>query len=195
MSTWRGSNGPQKRLPKRLTREEVKAILKQPSTRYPTGIRNRALLRLFYRAGLRCNEALDLKVRDVQLGRGEIHVWQGKGDRDRLVFVDDVTIEYLSRWKDIRPKSDWFFCTLKGVRLGDRYVRSMTARYGRKAGIAIDVHPHMLRHTFATEMLEDGFSIIEVQKMMGHAYLSTTSIYLHVADENLRSRLRTRPDD
>jgi len=185
-------SGPRQRLPQRLTREEAAALIAQPNRRYPTGVRDRAFLRLLYRAGLRCNEALSLKVRDVDLGRGEIRVWQGKGGRDRRVWIDKTTIEYLDAWKSIRPKSDYFFCTLQGGHIDDGHVRKMVARRGAKAGIAIRCHPHLLRHTFASELLEDGYSIIEVQRLMGHAHVSTTAIYLHVADENLRRRLVDR---
>lgn len=177
-----------------MTREEALALIAQASTRAPTGVRDRAFLRLLYRSGLRCGEGLNLKVRDVDLRRNELRVWQGKGGRDRRVWTDEVTIEYLTRWKDIRPRSEWFFCTLKGGQLDPGHMRAMVARRGQKAGISIRCHPHLLRHTFATELLEDGYSIIEVQKLLGHAYLSTTAIYLHVADENLRKRLVTRTD-
>lgn len=185
-------SGPRQKLPERLTREEATALIAQPNRRYPTGVRDRALLRLFYRGGLRCNEALNLRVRDVDLGRHEIRVWQGKGGRDRRVWIDETTVEYLDAWKERRPKSDWFFCTLVGGRMGDSSVRHMMARRGEKAGIAIRCHPHILRHTFASELLEDGYSIIEVQRLLGHAHVSTTAIYLHVADENLRRRLVER---
>jgi site-specific recombinase XerD len=191
-SVHRLGSGPRRKLPKRLTREEVRVLIDQPSRRYPTGIRDRALLRLFYRAGLRCSEALSLRVRDVDLARGEVRVWEGKGGRDRTVWIDSTTVEILARWKDVRPKSEWFFCTLAGAKIHDGNVRHMVARRAAKAGIAMRVHPHMLRHTFATELLEDGFSIIEVQKLMGHAFLNTTAIYLHVVDENLRQRLAER---
>lgn len=187
-------SGPKQKLPQRLTREEAAALIAQPNTRAPSGVRDRALIRLYYRAGLRVNEGLHLKVRDVDLRRHEIRVWQGKGGRDRRVWIDQTTAEYLSRWRDIRPRSDWFFCTLQGGRMSDRHVQAMIARRGKKAGIDIRCHPHLLRHTFATELLEDGYSIIEVQKLLGHAQLSTTAIYLHVADENLRKRLVTRTD-
>lgn len=188
------NNSRPRRLPERLSREEVAQLLAQPSKRYPTGIRNRALIRLLYRSGLRCNEALNLKVRDIDMNRGEVRVVEGKGKRDRRVWIDTTTIEVLDRWKAIRPKSDWFFCTLKGARLDDRYVRELFNRLGEKAGIGIRVHPHLLRHTYASELLEDGFSILEVQRMLGHAHISTTAIYLHTADENLRRRLLDRGD-
>lgn len=178
-----------KRLPKRLTREEAQALLRQPNPRYPTGVRDRALMRAMYCAGLRCAEALDLRPRDVQLARNEIRINQGKGGRDRVVWIDQTTVEILDRWKTIRPRSEWFFCTLKGNRLRDSDVRDMMARRGRKAQIQIRVHPHLLRHTYASELLEDGYTIVEVQRLLGHVRLETTAIYLHIADGMLRRKL------
>src|SRR5581483_1800146 len=97
-----------KTLPKRLSREEAAALLAQPNRRYPTGIRDRALMRLMYRAGLRCAETLALRPRDVVLARHEIRVNQGKGSKDRVVWIDETTVEVLARWRDVRPASDWF---------------------------------------------------------------------------------------
>jgi integrase/recombinase XerD len=181
-----------KHLPQRLTRDEAARLLAQPSRRYPTGIRNRALLRVLYRGALRCSESLDLRVRDVNLERAEIRVNAGKGDKDRVVWIDSTTAEILQAWKLVRPSSEFFFSTLAGSRLDDGYVRTMVARYGRKAGIELRCHPHLLRHTCATELLEEGYSVIEVQKLLGHEDLETTSIYLHVVDEALRERLLNR---
>ena len=181
-----------KHLPKRLTREEAAALLAQPNRRAPTGIRDLALLRIFYRCGLRCTEALDLKPRDLHLARNEIRVNAGKGDKDRIVWADPTTIAYLERWRDIRPKSDFFFCTLHGTRLDDSHVRHMVARRGAKAGIEIRVHPHMLRHSFASELLEEGYTISAVQKLLGHERLDTTQVYLHLVDEKLREDLISR---
>lgn len=149
-------------------------------------------MRLLYRAGLRCEEALELTLRDVDVRRGEVRVNRGKGDRDRVVWIDEATAEILDRWKQIRPRGEWFFCTLQGTQLDDGYVRRMVARYGRKAGLTIRCHPHLLRHTYASELLEDGFSILDVQRLLGHADLATTSIYLHLSDETLRRRLLAR---
>lgn len=181
-----------KKLPKRLTKDEAHALLAQPSSRYPTGIRDRALMRAMYCAGLRCSEALNLSVRDVDLKNNEIRVTKGKGGKDRVVWIDATTVEILDRWKATRPRSEFFFCTLKGRRLLDSNVRKMMARRGRKAGVTIRVHPHLLRHTYASELLEDGYTIAEVQRMLGHVRLETTSLYLHVADGNLRRRLAAR---
>lgn len=187
------SRTTRKHLPKRLSREEAAALLAIPNRRAPTGIRNRALLRVYYRAGLRCAEALALTPRDVNYARQEIRVNKGKGDKERIVWMNAETIEILDRWKQIRPSSPWFFCTLDGGQLDTGYVRAMTARYGRRARIETRVHPHMLRHSFASELLEEGMPIHAVQKLLGHADLETTSLYLHLVDEELRQRLMDRP--
>lgn len=182
-----------RRLPQRLSREEVAALLAQPNRRVPTGARDRALIRLLHRAGLRCSEALDLRPRDVNLARLEVRVNAGKGDKDRVVWIDSGTVEILQAWKDKRPRSEWLFCTLKGGRMDTSAVRHMLARRGRKAGITMRVHPHLLRHTYATELLEDGYSLLEAQRMLGHEDLRTTAIYVHLVDEQLRRRLIERP--
>jgi len=167
-------------------------LLAQPSRRYPTGVRDRALIRLFYRSGLRCAEALALRPRDVVLARHEVRVNQGKGAKDRVVWVDEATVEILARWKELRPSSDWFFCTLAGREMATADVRKMLARRGRKAGIELRCHPHLLRHTFASELLEDGASLVEVKQLLGHERLETTAIYSHVANERLRRFLVDR---
>jgi site-specific recombinase XerD len=150
-------------------------------------------MRTFYRAGLRCAEALALRTRDVQLARHELRVNAGKGGRDRVVWIDEATEEILTRWKEVRPSSEWFFCTLAGGQLAAADVRKMMARRGRKAGIELRVHPHLLRHSFASELLEDGVSLVEAQALLGHKRLETTAIYAHIANERLRGFLVARP--
>lgn len=183
-----------KKLPPRLSREEATALLAIPSRRYPTGIRNRALLRLMYRAGLRCAEALDLEPRDINFARKELRVRKGKGGKPRILWLDATTLEYLDRWRELRPSdSSWFFCTLKGGRLLESYARAMVSRYGHRAKIAIPCHPHLLRHTFASEFLEDGGTPAELQRALGHERFETTMIYVHVADDRLRRFMTDRP--
>lgn len=126
------------------------------------------------------------------MARHEIRVNEGKGGKDRVVWVDGATVEMLGRWHELRPRCETFFCTLRGTPLRDRNVREMFARRGRKAGIAIPVHPHLLRHTFASEFLEDGGTLVELQQLLGHDRLDTTAIYAHVANERLRERLIAR---
>src|SRR6059058_1719196 len=136
-------------------------------------------MRVFYRAGLRCAEALALRPRDVVLARHEIRVNAGKGAKDRVVWIDEATVEILTRWKEVRP-------------LATADVRKMLARRGRKAGIELRCHPHLLRHSFASELLEDGASLVEVKELLGHERLETTAIYSHVANERLRRFLVDR---
>ena len=187
-----------KELPKRLTRSEATALLRVPNRRAPSGVRNRALLTLFYRAGLRCAEALALSPRDVQLGEGEINVRRGKGKKDRLIpGLDGETLEILDRWKAIRPASEFFICATskghEGRPLDSGYVRKMVARYGERAGIEVRVYPHMLRHSFASEWLEEGGTVAELQKLLGHVTLGATEVYLHIVDVQLRERMQSRP--
>lgn len=180
-------------LPQRLSREEADALLAVPSRRYPTGIRNRALLRLMRRTGIRCAEALALAPRDLQQRRNEIRVNQGKGGKTRILYGDPTTWEWLDRWAAARPAGPTFFNTLDGAPMLDSYVRAMVARYGRRARIEIRCHPHLLRHTFACEYLEDGGALHALQKLMGHARLETTAVYLHVIDSDLSRFSAERP--
>lgn len=168
----------------------MRRLLAVPNRRYKTGVRNRALLRLFWCSGLRCSEALNLTLRDFDFDKTEIRVNRGKGAKDRIVYTDRATAEIVRGWCDVKPRSNWIFCTLRGAQLKDAYVREMLARYGKKAGIAIRVHPHLLRHTYASEFLEvPGNTMIELQQQLGHEDLETTAIYSHVSNANLRRRM------
>src|SRR5436305_14463786 len=105
-------------------------------------------MRVFYRAGLRCAEALALRPRDVVLARHELRVNSGKAAKDRVVWIDEATVEILTRWKEVRPRADSFLCTLAGRPPATADVRKMLARRGRTAGHELRCHPHLLRHTF-----------------------------------------------
>ena len=131
--------------------------------------------------------------RDIRWAKNEIFVAKGKGKKDRVVWTDATTMEILDRWRAIRPKSETFFSTLGGEKLSTSHIRHMMARRGLKAGIETRVHPHMLRHSFASELLEEGVSIREVQRLLGHEDLETTSIYLDIVDEDLRHKMLNRP--
>jgi integrase/recombinase XerD len=179
-----------RRLPEVLTRAEARALLATPNRYYPTGQRDLCLLKLMLNAGLRASEVLSLTWRDVDLHIGRLLVRRGKGDKDRQVWVNDEVVAQMRAWRERSPTSRYCFPTLKGTRIYDAALREMVKRRGRKAGIAKDVHPHMLRHTYATELYRATKDIRLVQKALGHAQLSTTMIYTHIVDDDLETAMR-----
>lgn len=153
------------------------------------------MLELMYRAGLRVGEVCNLRLRDVDLKEGTIRIVDGKGGDGTAYFDSDSLAILIDQWKNVRrglPKSEYLFCTLDGSQVSVRSTQQMMKRRALKAGVKTRVHPHMLRHTFATELLNEGFTIREVQEAMRHADISTTQIYTHVNDEQLRTKMQAR---
>ena len=188
-----------KKLPKVLSREEVARIFSIPNPRYPTGLRNRVILQVLYRAGLRRSEITNLTPADVNLEQSFLFVQDGKGGKDRVVPIDQETVDWLKKWNERRPESEFFFCSLKGKKLMDRYVLEMVYRCSEKSGVYVQngksrkkVHTHILRHTYATELVEEGFGLHEVQALLGHEDIKTTSVYLHVRPIQLAEKIRAR---
>ena len=180
-----------------LDRAEVEAILDAPSRRAPTGGRNRALLALLHRTGLRIGEALDLEVGDYDRGRGSVTVRRGKGGKPRVAGgIDDRARAELECWLAARPPgARHLFCTLAGGRLGEGYARAMVKRAARRAGVERRVHPHAFRHTLARELVEEGFDLALIRDQLGHASIATTDHYVAAVApsrrlEALRSRRR-----
>ena len=185
-----------RRIPEVLTEEEQRALLSQPNRRYPTGERNHLMLRLMLNVGLRLSEAINLKWRDLDLMTGKLHVKQGKGAKDRILWIGEEDLELLRKWRERQAKvvgkaPEHMFTTLQGKPLSPRYVQAMVRRYADKAGIQKRVHPHTLRHTFATDLLRTVKNVRIVQKALGHANLSTTQIYTHIVDEELEEALKS----
>jgi site-specific recombinase XerD len=179
-----------KKLPKWLPPDDRRALLAQPNPRYPTGTRNRAMMAVMLYGGLRCAEVCSLRPRDIDLRQYLITV-RGKGSKERVVPITPVLERYLIEWRARRPSGPTFFTTLQGKPVDTRYVRRMVHRYGEKAGIAIKVHPHLLRHTCATTWLnEKHLSSKEVQVLLGHARLSTTELYLHASLPDIALKMR-----
>jgi site-specific recombinase XerD len=183
----RGPGKPKRRFPpETLTDAEVRALL-DACPRSATGIRNRALIAILYRTGLRISEALDLDPKDIDLDRGAICVLNGKGGKTRVVGADRGALAILERWLDVRACCghsgvDPVFCTASGERLTAGYVRRWLPTLGRRAGIAKRVHAHGLRHTHAAQLREEGVDIGIISKQLGHASISTTAHYLdHIA--------------
>jgi integrase/recombinase XerD len=179
-----------RRLPEVLTRDEAQALLATPNRAYPTGQRDLCLLKLMLNAGLRAGEVLNLTWRDLDVQTGKVLVRRGKGDKDRQVWVHDEVVELLRAWRERAPVSRVAFPTLKGTRIYDSALREMVKRRGVKAGIPKDVHPHMLRHTYATELYRATKDIRLVQKALGHAQLATTMIYTHIVDDDMETAMR-----
>jgi len=179
------------RLPAVLSAEEQAALLAMPNQKVPTGLRNYAMLCIYLNLGLRVSEALNLEVDDLDWISGKVDVRAGKGNRDRVLWLTDRDLHTLKRWCAARPcDSSYLFCTLAGGRMNDRYVREFVKRYALKAGIKKGVHPHTLRHSFATDLLRDSKNIRLVQKALGHVSISTTMLYTHIVDEQLEQALK-----
>ena len=180
------------RLPKIISQEEAAALLAVPNVGCPTGLRNRVCLEVMYRAGLRVSEVVKLKPGNIRWKTGELEVRNGKGGKDRVVPVDQKTMDWLQRWEDQRPKAGGlFFVTLKGGELSTRYLGQVVDRCADKAGLDRKrVSPHVLRHSYATEKLDAGFTSREVQELLGHANGGTTQIYTHVSPKSLRDKVQ-----
>lgn len=183
-----------KRLPKVLTADEQRALVAQPNPRYLSGLRNRCMIRVMLEAGLRAGEIIALRPEHLDMRTCRLFVREGKGAKDRVLWVTDVLRDLIGTWLERRPESEWLFPTRGGGQINTRYLRTMVKHYAVKAGIpeAERVTPHVLRHTFATDLLRETKNIRLVQKALGHSDVSTTMIYTHVFDEELEEALRRR---
>lgn len=195
-----GTPRPRRRPVEVLTADEVASLLRQCSTRAPTGIRNRALIAVMYRAGLRCAEALALRVADVNADAGTVRVLLGKGAKPRTVGMDAGAFDAIARWADTRRalgiRGGPLFCTLAGRKLNPRYVRALMTRIGRKAGIEKRVHCHGLRHTHSAELVWEGTPPHVIRDQLGHSSLAVTDRYLRdVAPADLIALGRSRTWD
>ena len=180
------------KLPKYLNLEQINRLVTSPEGSKPTGVRDRAMLELLYAAGLRVSELCQLELSDLNLELGVLRV-TGKGGRQRLVPVGKSALaavrEYLETARPglLRGRgSRYLFVTSRGGKLTRQAFWKLLAVHGRKVGIFRGLTPHVIRHTFATHLLEGGADLRSVQTMLGHADISTTQIYTHV----LRSRLK-----
>jgi site-specific recombinase XerD len=184
--------------PEILTSDEVRSLIRACSDRAPTGVRNRALITVLYRGGLRLGEALALRTKDVDPDQGTVTVLHGKGDRRRTVGLDPGAMAIVMRWVDRRKtrrlsRSAPLFCTLRGGPLNPSYVRTLFPRIATRAGIDKRVHPHGLRHTHAYELMMEGVPVPIIQRQLGHASLATTSRYLdHIAPRDLIDAMQQR---
>ncbi|ADI01277.1 MAG TPA: site-specific tyrosine recombinase XerD [Syntrophothermus lipocalidus] len=181
-----------RRLPRVLSVSEVEKLLEQPNPVTVRGIRDRAMLELMYATGLRVSELLALQLEDINLVAGFVRCL-GKGRKERIVPVNKTSVfwveRYISRSRNHLVKSSLertLFVNAKGKKLSRQGFWKILNGYARQAGIEKEIHPHTLRHSFATHLLENGADLRAVQEMLGHADISTTQIYTHLTKSRLR---------
>ncbi|MGE3344353.1 MAG: site-specific tyrosine recombinase XerD [Vicinamibacterales bacterium] len=181
-------------LPKFLTADQVDALLAAPDVATPIGLRDRTLIEVLYATGLRVSELVGLRLADVALDRGYVQCL-GKGRKARIVPVGDQAVHWVQRYlHDARPgfvarrETPFLFVSARGGRrLSRAGFWKILKGYGRKADIRAPLSPHVLRHSFATHLLDRGADLRAIQTMLGHADLSTTQIYTHVLEARLRN--------
>ena len=185
------------RVPKTLTEPQVEALLAAPDAEGALGVRDRTMLELMYASGLRVSELVTLKVLNISLADNVLRVL-GKGNKERLVPFGEVASLWLARYLAVaRPEllagqaTQDLFVSTRGANSGSAMSRVMfwmiVKKYARQAGITVPLSPHTLRHAFATHLLNHGADLRAVQMLLGHADISTTTIYTHVARERLKT--------
>jgi len=164
--------------PEVLTHRELSQFLESFKPLYG-GVRDRAIFATLAFSGLRCNEALSLRVCDVNLEKGTATVIQGKGGKRRTVGIGAPAVKFLTAWLNIRPAGgNYFFCTRRGKKIDTAYMRKIAIQQGKRAGIAHRVHTHCFRHTAACMMADAGLDLRHIQIQLGHNNISTTDTYL-----------------
>lgn len=179
-------------LPKFLTDKEMEDILESINIETPSGLRNRAILETLYATGMRVSELSNLVFENLSLDENEIKVF-GKGGKERIVLISDKAKNYLKSYiSDVRPQfaladdNNYVFLNAQGYRLQQKSVHNMLKDIAKKLKLQKNISPHVLRHSFATRMLECGADLRIVQELLGHASISNTQIYTHVSTQRLK---------
>jgi len=188
-----------KRLPNYFKYNDFIDMIDSIDTNTDLGIRNRALFELLLATGARVSEVVNIKTNDINISLGEIKVL-GKGNKERIVYINehtkDALINYLNNSRNnlIKEKNDYLFLNHLGTKLTDRGVRVIIDNIIKKSAISLKITPHTFRHSFATMMLNEGCDLKSVQELLGHVNLSTTSIYTHLSNEQIKNvYLHTHP--
>ena len=186
-------NGPKrsKKLPRYFEYNELEELFNVPDTRTPLGQRDSLILEMLYATGVRVGELVNIKVSDIDLGRKNIIIL-GKGNKERFVtygeYCEDILKTYLNNGRVILniKQSDYLFLNNNGGRLTDRGVRFILDKLIQKTSINKNISPHMIRHSFATHLLNEGCDLLTVQKLLGHESIKATQIYTHVTTDRLK---------
>lgn len=176
-------------LPKNIDVDEVNQLL-EIDLSDPLAVRDRAMLEVMYGGGLRLSELVNMDCRHVDLDSGEVWV-VGKGSKERRVPIGGTAVTWIQHWLPLRDtfggQDDALFLSTRGNRISPRNVQKRFAEWGIRQGVASHIHPHKLRHSFATHLLESSGDLRAVQELLGHANLSTTQIYTHLDFQHLAS--------
>lgn len=178
-------------LPKFLYYNELEELFKTPDLNTPLGIRNRLILELLYATGIRVSELVNIKLEDTDLNNKRIKIL-GKGNKERIVFFEGVCCKYLTQYiKDVRPtlvksSQNYLLLNNNGAKLTERGVRYILDNIIKESSLHTKISPHMIRHTFATHLLNEGCDILSVQELLGHESLKATQIYTHLTNEKIK---------
>lgn len=188
-----------KRLPKYFEYNELEELFEVPDTSNPLGQRNRLILELLYASGIRVSELVNIKIEDINLSDFSFKIL-GKGNKERIAFFNSITAKYLDLYlKDGRKvlnvkNSNYLFLNYKGDRITTRGVELVLNKIIDATALNKHITPHMLRHSFATHLLNEGCDLLSVQELLGHASLSATNIYTHITNDRLKDvYLKTHP--
>ena len=177
------------KLPVFLNYQDLDKLLNTPDLNTGVGQRDALILEMLYSTGIRVSELANLKLKDINFGEHKILIL-GKGNKERYVYYgtkcQKLLDKYLSDGRTMYPASAYLFSNKHGNKLNERMIRMIVDECGRKAQLNVHVTPHVLRHTYATHMLNEGADLKSVGDLLGHENLSTTQIYTHVSNERLR---------
>jgi integrase/recombinase XerD len=186
-----------KKIPETLSLNEVEALIAKPGLHDTQGIRDRAILETLYATGMRVSEAVNLKAANVDLDIGFLRCI-GKGNKERVIPLGKRAITAIKRYQEVsRPKllkkkdSEFLFISRCGAKISRQSFWKIIKKYAKEAGIKKPIKPHILRHSFATHLLERGADLRSVQEMLGHANISTTQLYTHINKDRLKTIHRT----